>query len=137
MSKDKGGSLPFQRVRSRDRSDPGFRLPGKTLRWVSAKQTEVNMDRPWVVLRMSNMPKELVDHLNAVNPGVFSHGDTVRRGDLTLAYCTDDAAAERRRELNELAQQEKARVYGQPTRNVKIYENEAEKVGADLFRKSE
>lgn len=135
MSKQSVSNLPYQKVRSRDRSDPGFRLPGKKLRWVSAKQTEVNMDRPWAIIRRSMLPEELLKHLDSINPGMFTAGDTVRRGDLILAYCSDEAAIAHRKELDQLAEQQKSRVHGQASKAVKIYENEIEKVGADLFRK--
>lgn len=135
MSKQReGGSMPFERVRARDKSDPGFRLPGKKLRWISAKQTELNMDRPWAVLRRSMLPAELLQSLENANPGISSQGDTIRRGEMTLAYASEEAALHKRKEINTAIAEQKERIGVRPSKQIRVDENETEKVGADLFR---
>jgi len=76
-----------------DNSDPGFTLPGKKLRWLSGKVAENSPARPWVILRKDKLEKGLIEHIEKYNPSAFSHGDTIRRGELVLAYA-DVAAVE-------------------------------------------
>lgn len=94
-------TIAFVKHRPVDRSDPGFTIPGHRLRWVSARVSENEPGRPWRPLRKSQLSKELQDHLETINPDVFAHGDTIRKGDLVLALAHEDRAKELRKELNE------------------------------------
>lgn len=96
-------SLTFVKNRPVDKSDPGFTIPGKTLRWVSARVSENNPGRPWVILRKSVLTKELITHLEGINPNAFALGDTIRKGDLVLAVATKEAHKLHRKELDEKA----------------------------------
>lgn len=93
-----------------DTSDPGFRIPGKKLHWVSPRVSEINPGRPWVVIRKSDLPKELATHIENHSPAAFAHGDTIRRGELVLAYSSEEVAKRARQELNEIAREREASV---------------------------
>lgn len=86
-----------------DRSDPGFTIPGRTLRWVSGKVSELSPGRPWAVIRKADLPPDLLKHLLGVNPDAFANGDTIRRGDLVLAYTTVERAEALRKEKRQAA----------------------------------
>lgn len=86
-----------------DRTDPGFTIPGFKLKWISTKVSENNPGRCWAVLRKDKMPKELLNHIEDSNPGAFAGGDTIRRGDLVLAFARKEAVDAFRKELNEQA----------------------------------
>lgn len=86
-----------------DRTDPGFEIPGIKLRWLGARVEELSMDRPWVVLRKSDMPEKLIKHLLDKNPDLFREGDTIRRGTCILGYASLEAVQEHRKELNRAA----------------------------------
>lgn len=92
----------FNKHRPVDSSDPGFTIPGNKLRWLSSRVSENNPGRPWVVIRKSDCPKELIEHIARHNPGAFAHGDTYRRGDLVLGYTNDEAHQVLTRELREI-----------------------------------
>lgn len=110
MSKE----VEYKRHRPADRSDPGFTIPGKKLRWVSATVSENNPGRIWAVIRRQDLPKDLVSHIVVHNPNAFSQGETIRRGDLVLAYASHEAASELRSEKVELAQEQEQRVKSLP-----------------------
>lgn len=93
----------FNKHRPVDTSDPGFTIPGYKLRWINGKVAENNPGRIWAVLRKGDFPNELVKHLTDHNPGAFTQGDTIRRGDLVLACASREAAAKRDAELAEMA----------------------------------
>lgn len=97
-------TFTFVRHRPIDKSDPGFKIPGKTLRWVSSRVSENNPGRPWRILRKSDLTPELIKHLEGINPEAFAHGETIRRGELVLAFSSEEATKEHRRELKEKAQ---------------------------------
>lgn len=111
------GDMNFIKHKPVDRSDPGFTIPGQKLRWVSGSVAENNPGRPWAVLRKSKMPKELVEHLKDVNPFAFQDGDTIRRGDLVLAYAPIEHANEFRKEILERAQEQEMLVKRGPDVN--------------------
>lgn len=96
-------SLEFKKHTSKDTADPGFEIPGRKLRWISARIAENSPGRPWMVIRKSELPVELVKHIEGRNPNAFAHGDTFRRGDLILAYGDVDAVKEYKREIQEKA----------------------------------
>jgi hypothetical protein len=81
----------FSKERSAEGGDPGFRLPGFKLRWVSGDVSENRSSRPWAIIRKSDLPAELVKHLEDRNPDMFKGAETIRRGNLVLAFTTDQA----------------------------------------------
>lgn len=95
-----------------DPSDPGFTLPGTRLRWVSGRISETYQGRIWKVLRKSELPPELVKHIESTRPDAFAHGDTLRRygTELTLAYATEEAALAHKRELKDASRELKSRI---------------------------
>lgn len=92
----------FKTYRPVDPSDPGFEIVGARLRWVSGRARENNTytSMYWVPVRKSQLPKELVAHIERVYPNAFADGDTIRRGggELTLAYCDHETARRLERE---------------------------------------
>lgn len=135
------GSNTFKLHRSADQSDPGFTIVGKRLYWVYSYQTENDPGRPWAVLRREDIPDELVKHLERKNPALFKNGQTISRGDLTLAYCTDDVYREMRNEQMQIAADQLSRVKTTPgdskdnTKNyVRVFESSVEQGSADAFR---
>ena len=104
------GKSEFQKHRPADRSDPGFTLPGKKLRWISGKVQENNGDRPWVVLRKGHMPKDLIEHIEKFNPDAFLTGETIRRGDLVLGFCSEQAQIQKKAELKQMSRDQASTV---------------------------
>lgn len=102
--------VKFLKHKPVDRSDPGFTIPGHKIRWISGSVAENNPGRPWVVIRKSKLDKELVEHLKDHNPFAFQEGDTIRRGDLVLAYAPNDMAEELRNEIRQKAAEQEALV---------------------------
>lgn len=86
--------------RPADQTDPGFAIKGYKLRWVSGVVEARRGGRMWRVLKLSQMPKGVVDKLKEVNRS-FSDGDTIRRRDLTLAYAPIEEVNERRKQLRD------------------------------------
>lgn len=95
--------LEFRKHTPVDRSDPGFTIAGKTLRWLSGKVSENNPGRPWVILRKTDLSKDVLDHIERHHPGAFAHGDTVRRGELVLGYSGDEVLKDYRSEIRQKA----------------------------------
>lgn len=83
-SKFKDTDFTFHRAR--DNSDTGFAIKGHKLRWLSNAVEFRRSGRAWVPLRVSNLPKKVLDYLKDYQPRWVGEGDTIRRRDLTLAY---------------------------------------------------
>lgn len=90
-----------------DRTDPGFRIKGVRLRWLSADVSEIRYGRIWRVLRKEDMPKELIDHIESVNPGAFRDGNTIKRKGLFLGWAPEEEALKYRRELDQAAYEQR------------------------------
>lgn len=90
-----------------DPSDPGFRIKGVKLRWISTIVHQNNPDRPWVVLKKTMLPKGIVTKLEESRPDLFGdeEKETIRRGggSLILAYAKDSAAKTHKDEIRERA----------------------------------
>lgn len=101
----------FVKHRPVDPSDPGFTIPGIKLRWISGRVRERSGTDIWRQLRKSDMPKELIDHIENHYPGAFSSGDTVRRGsgELILAYAPMDRVVAHRRALDQATRDQATR----------------------------
>lgn len=84
-----------------DTTDPGFAIKGVKLRWISGAVEARRAGRMWQPLKLSMLPKKIVDRLKESNGSWFaSGGDTIRkRGDLTLSFAPLDLVEARRREL--------------------------------------
>lgn len=130
----------FKLHRPLDTSDPGFTIPGKTLRWVSGRVAENRANRPWMVIKKSDLTPELVKHIENSNPGAFAHGDTIRRGDLVLAACPTEMRDLMRKQLDELTR-ERSQVILR-SQNIKdhngstaaqVFENSEHKVEQELI----
>jgi hypothetical protein len=93
-----------------DRTDPGFTIAGHTLRWINGRVAENSPGRPWTVIQKEDLTPEILKLLTRSIPGAFNNGNTVRRGDLVLAYCPADLAKEHRQELNRLAKEQQKRI---------------------------
>lgn len=93
----------FKKHRPVDPSDPGFTIPGAKLRWISGRVRERSGTDIWKQLRKSDMPKDLVEHIENHYPGAFSNGDTVRRGngELILAYASVERVESHRRSIDQ------------------------------------
>lgn len=92
-----------------DPSDPGFTIPGYTLRWLSGKIVENNPGRPWVVLKREDFPPKALEQLHKVIPGAFLNGETVRKHDVVLAACPSDIAARLKQDARERAMEQERR----------------------------
>lgn len=75
----------FTTHRALDNTDPGFYIKGHKLRWVSPGVESRRAGRMWVPLKISALPKKIVDSLKEHNASWMSHGDTIRRRDLILS----------------------------------------------------
>jgi hypothetical protein len=126
----------IQRVKPVDKGDFGIRIEGLKLRWVGAYQNENNPGRIWTVLRKSDLDEAAIKHLEGINPAVFKGGDTIRRGDLTLAYATEEASQALRQELDNESRKNMQAISAAPsTRNnsMRVFESEISKMGAAAF----
>lgn len=103
-------ALQFKTHRPADRSDPGFTIVGHKLRWVSGKVTEISPGRPWEIISKQNLSPEMQAHLKKFNPNAFAQGETIRRGDLVLAYCPNDVYEALQLENREKAKEQEAMV---------------------------
>lgn len=132
----------FNKHKPIDRTDPGFTIPGVKLRWVSGKVSENSPGRPWVVITKSDCPKELLEHLSRHNPSAFANGDVYRRGDLCLAYTTEEAHKLLKREIAELRTDQEELVKRAPSimgrdgkNRASIEVNETKDVTADMIER--
>ena len=93
------------KVRPVDGSSTGFSIPGYKLRWLGATQSENRPGRIWKVLRVDDFdPKVVKELLNQYNLEFnTAKGNTLRRGDMTLAIASNKAAAEHKAELKKLS----------------------------------
>lgn len=95
-----------------DVSDPGFSIPGARLRWISGRVRErSDTSGMWIPLRKSQLPKELVTHIENCYPNAFGDGDTIRRGsgELILAIADTQQVAKHQKHLQVLASEQAAR----------------------------
>jgi hypothetical protein len=83
-----------------DNSDPGFAIKGYKLRWLSAAVEVRRAARIWVPLKLSMLPKKVLDQMQERQPRWFGD-DTIRRKDLTLAFAPLDQVNELKRELKQ------------------------------------
>ncbi len=138
----------FQTHRSKDSSDPGFSIPGAKLRWISGKVRELSSSSGiWTPLRKSELPKELVKMLTDRIPGVFSEGDTIRRGngELTLAYASNEAVAKHKVFLQAASKEQASRAKIMPKQEkildgkddfakIETYEAEASSIPSQFLK---
>jgi hypothetical protein len=82
-----------------DTMDVPFRIKGHKLRWVAARASEDRFTRPWVILRKSELPQDVIDQLKSKSMNVFRDGETVRHGENVLAYATEEAVARMKAEV--------------------------------------
>lgn len=134
--------IKFNTHRPADSSDPGFTLPGRKLRWVNGRVSENNPGRPWVVIRKSELPKELVAHIERHLPNAFKDGDVMRRGDLILGYADERAHKIHKEETRERAQEVSNRVKSAPDirgrdgrARAKVTENTDEDVTEEMMKR--
>lgn len=133
----------FVKHRPVDRSDPGFTIPGHTLRWISGRVSENNPGRIWMILRKSELPPDLIKYLEQHHPGAFREGDTIRRGDLVLSYASEsfhkDYKAEKVAAAKELQQSLKRTPKMEFNQTAAVTDYETSKVSNEMverFRKS-
>lgn len=115
MSEQTGKTgLKFKFHRPKDSLDVGFTIEGHTLKWVHSRQTEDKFGRPWIILRKSAVGDRVLEEFKRNYLDIFSGGDTIRRGDLVLAFAPKDRINEQRKELNKLASDALARIKQAP-----------------------
>lgn len=111
----KGWKFQRKRVNPSDLTDLPFLIHGVQLRWISGRKNENrHMAGIWKVLRKADLPQELVRDLERDYIGMFGDGDTIRNGDLVLAYAPAEMAAARKKELTAAANDQAARVFRKP-----------------------
>jgi hypothetical protein len=86
--------------RPTDNTDPGFKIKGQVLRWVSGGVESRRAPRFWSPIRMSKLPKELQTKIKT-KVGSLIDGDTIRRRDLILSCAPVDVVSERSAELKD------------------------------------
>lgn len=104
----------YNKHRPVDPSDIGFTIPGVKMRWTSGRHREAVSESGmlWVPIRKSQLPKELLEHIQSHYPNAFAEGDTIRRGaggELVLSYCTTEQSKEHRKYLDQKAFDQKNR----------------------------
>lgn len=126
--------------KTKDPSDPGFRLPGFQMRWLSKKVTENSPGRKWAPLKRADLPEKLREHIETYNPYLVQDGDTIRRGggELVLAVAPMDIVEEMRADARERADDQMRLINAVPNgaKNMRV-EASSERVtlGADNFKK--
>jgi hypothetical protein len=84
-----------------DATDPGFQIRGAKLRWLSGYVQSRKPWRHWKTLKISDLPKsDEVDSWIKSHPHVVD-GDSIRRGDQTLAWAPIDVVKAKRKENKE------------------------------------
>lgn len=100
MSKQQGSKelkfVPHQANRN-DTMDLPFRIVGHKLRWVAARSSEDKFTRPWMILKKSELPSDVIEDLKRKSINIFRDGETVRFGENVLAYASDEACAKAKR----------------------------------------
>jgi hypothetical protein len=133
MSEIKG----YRTHRPIDPSDPGFEIPGHKLRWLSGAVSELNPGRIWQIIRKNDLNPDLLKHIVRHNPGAFSSGDTIRKGDLVLSYAPNDLVKEVRRELDVRASEAEGRITPSErnSKGDKVFESKVTTEATDLVQK--
>jgi hypothetical protein len=90
----------FRRT-SEDPLDVGFDIEGYKIRWIRAERTEDKIHRIWRPLQKTDLPEETLKELESQRFGLWSGGNTIRRGDLVLAYAPMEAVMAYRKEIQE------------------------------------
>lgn len=105
-----------------DTSDPGFAIKGVKLRWISGAVEARRAGRIWQPLKISMLPKKVLDTLKASNGSWFATGgDTIRkRGDLTLSFAPLEQVEARKRELRKQQNANEAVFKGSVGRNDQV-----------------
>lgn len=125
--------------KSTDPLDVGFKIAGHDLRWLHSYQTEGNLGRPWRVLRKEILPVDLVKQLEDANYGIFSQGETIRRGDLVLSFAPTEVVDMLRREEQEKADEQLRMISRNPPNTKQVFvdqrETSVERVGPEHFNR--
>lgn len=134
------GDLKFIKHRPTDKTDPGFRILGWKLRWISMGSTESKDGRFWRVLRKTEIPTDILKDMIAANPDLFGQDSTIRNRELVLAYAPEDVVAAHRKEIEAAAKQQMSLVTSKSApgggRHIKVDESEVSHVsGAEFFDK--
>lgn len=130
MSKQQG-TLPIKMKRlapvlDRDPTEVGFEIPGHKLRWIAARKQEDKWGRIWQALRKEQLSEEAIRSLEAYNPSTFATGNVIRRGDMILAYASNELVEALRTQIDHDSKSRKSQIYNVPgvSKNVRILKNE-------------
>lgn len=77
----------------KDPSDIPFRILGHKFRWIAARASEDRYTRPWVVLKKSDLPEDVLSDIKSRNVNAFRDGETIRWGENVLAYASNEEVA--------------------------------------------
>lgn len=124
--------LKFVTHKPKDKLDPGFQILGWKLRWIAATQTEDRYGRPHRVLKKEDLPADILKDMERSNPDFFARDNTIRNRELVLAYCPIDVANNIRREMDQAARDQMARIKSLPSnsKGMKLDEVDVRKIGA-------
>ncbi len=84
-----------------DATDPGFKVKGHRLRWVSSSVEMRRTGRAYIPLKISCLPESATKKLKETNPSWFNAGDTIRRRDLVLCIAPIEEVEKTRKENKE------------------------------------
>lgn len=135
------GMLKFIAAKPIDKSDPGFKILGHKLRWLSSGAQEDKMGRIWKVLRKTDLPPAVLQQLKDMNRAdMFGRDDTIRNRELVLAYAPDEVVAISKLELKEAADRQRSlitskAVPGGGGKHMRVEEAEMSKVSSEEFFK--
>jgi hypothetical protein len=122
--------MKFVKRKKRDQLDWGFDVPGLTFRWVAARRVEDRLDDLWQTFSADKVPEAMLKEMKVA--GLFYGGNTLRHNELVLAFCRDEDAKERRKELDLIAKEKMDQIYiKNHGGGVKTFEAEMHKHGAN------
>jgi len=107
-------TIRFRRTVDSDPCDVGFELDGFKLRWIRDRLQEDRIGRIWKPLQKSDLPESTLKELEKQRFGIWTGGNTIRRGDLVLAYAPIEAVNEQKQEIAERNQALKTLVRSVP-----------------------
>jgi hypothetical protein len=93
--------IKFKKTQSDDPLDVGFEIEGFKLRWIRAQSTEDRIYRIWRPIQREDFPKETLEELQRQRFGLWTGGNTIRRGDLVLAMAPLEAVARQKKDIQE------------------------------------
>lgn len=124
------------RLSKRPTADPldhGLESDEIGFRWISARREEDRLGRIWQPLRKEHLTDEAQNAVKKRMYDVWESGNSIRRGDLVLAFAPKEMIAKLKEDNRQRAQQQEALVRQSTSRNGMKQEATVQKGGVNDF----